>query len=325
MTETAVDNRPILLVDAFNVFLRSYAAYPAMSSHGYQIGGVVGFLKTLHRIINEVHPKAIYVAWESGGSARRRSLYSDYKANRKPEKLNRFYEDDIPDTEENKAQQIQILAKMLKLLPVCQVYVPNCEGDDVIAYLAKYKFSSDKKIIVSSDKDFYQLLDDLTDIYNLHKKIIVKKQDVTNEYRITPQNFALAKAFCGDNSDNIPGIDGLGFKTLAKRIPLFGSENDLMLDEVIDYCRVNEKQSKVYSKILNEVDLIKRNWQLVYLDSSMISASQISKIEYIIDNYKHSINKVEFMKALIEEGVTTFDVDGLFYAFLTVAYKHNKT
>lgn len=295
-----------------------------MSSHGYQVGGIVGFLKTLHKVINDTHPKAIYVAWESGGSSRRRSLFSEYKANRKPEKLNRFYEDDIPDTEENKSQQIRTLAKLLKLLPVCQVYVPNCEGDDVIAFLAKRKFAAAKKLIVSSDKDFYQLLDDSIEIYNLHKKIIIKKEDVLKEYKITPQNFALAKAFCGDVSDNIPGIDGVGFKTLVKRIPLFGSERDILIDEVIDYCTVNQKKSVVYSKVLESIDLIKRNWQLVYLDSTMISASQISKIEFIVDNYKPSVNKVEFMKLLIEEGITTFDVESLFYAFLLVGYtKHN--
>lgn len=295
-----------------------------MSSHGYQVGGIVGFLKTLHKVINDTHPKAIYVAWESGGSSRRRSLFSEYKANRKPEKLNRFYEDDIPDTEENKSQQIRTLAKLLKLLPVCQVYVPNCEGDDVIAFLAKRKFAAAKKLIVSSDKDFYQLLDDSIEIYNLHKKIIIKKEDVIKEYKITPQNFALAKAFCGDVSDNIPGIDGVGFKTLVKRIPLFGSERDVLIDEVIDYCIVNQKKSGVYSKVLESIDLIKRNWQLVYLDSTMISASQISKIEFIVDNYKPSANKVEFMKLLIEEGITTFDVESLFYAFLLVGYtKHN--
>jgi 5'-3' exonuclease len=295
-----------------------------MSSHGYQVGGIVGFLKTLHKVINDTHPKAIYVAWESGGSSRRRSLFSEYKANRKPEKLNRFYEDDIPDTEENKSQQIRTLAKLLKLLPVCQVYVPNCEGDDVIAFLAKRKFAAAKKLIVSSDKDFYQLLDDSIEIYNLHKKIIIKKEDVIKEYKITPQNFALAKAFCGDVSDNIPGIDGIGFKTLVKRIPLFGSERDVLIDEVIDYCTVNQKKSGVYSKVLESIDLIKRNWQLVYLDSTMISASQISKIEFIVDNYKPSANKVEFMKLLIEEGITTFDVESLFYAFLLVGYtKHN--
>ncbi len=295
-----------------------------MSSHGYQVGGIVGFLKTLHKVINDTHPKAIYVAWESGGSSRRRSLFSEYKANRKPEKLNRFYEDDIPDTEENKSQQIRTLAKLLKLLPVCQVYVPNCEGDDVIAFLAKRKFAAAKKLIVSSDKDFYQLLDDSIEIYNLHKKIIIKKEDVLKEYKITPQNFALAKAFCGDVSDNIPGIDGVGFKTLVKRIPLFGSERDILIDEVIDYCTVNQKKSGVYSRVLESIDLIKRNWQLVYLDSTMISASQISKIEFIVDNYKPSANKVEFMKLLIEEGITTFDVESLFYAFLLVGYtKHN--
>jgi DNA polymerase-1 len=312
------DERPILLVDGMNVFMRAYCVYPQMSKHGHQVGGVVGFLKTLRKVVNEQKPKAIYVAWESGGSARRRGLFSDYKANRKPEKLNRFYEDDIPDTTENKEKQVSILAKMLKCLPVQQVYIADCEGDDVIAYLTRYRFQDENKVIVSSDKDFYQLVNDRTKVYNLHKKCIVTKEDVLAETHIATHNFALAKAICGDTSDNIPGIEGVGFKTLTKRYPFFGTEQELTLDDVIGYSTTHQKSSSVYRKVLVGLDVIRRNWQLVYLDSSSIAPSQIERIDFILGTFKPSVNKIAFIKHLIAEGISDFEVDNFFFTFIVV-------
>ena len=102
----STSQRPILIIDGMNAFVRSYAAYPSMSSHGYQVGGCVGFLKTLRKLVSEISPSSVYVVWEGGGSQRRRNLYADYKMNRKPEKLNRFYEDDIPDSDDNKKHHL---------------------------------------------------------------------------------------------------------------------------------------------------------------------------------------------------------------------------
>src|SRR5581483_7848319 len=207
--------RPVLIVDAMNLFVRSYSAYPTMSAHGYQMGGCIGFLKTLRRIVFESQPKAVYICWEGGGSTKRRRLYSEYKMNRKPEKLNRFYEDDIPDSDDNKKYQIEALLHMTRCVPVCQLYVSDCEGDDLVAYLCRGPMRAEDKIIVSSDKDLYQLLDDQTKVYSLHKKTFVTKETVMEEFRVQAKHFALAKALCGDNGDNVPGIKGVGFKTVA--------------------------------------------------------------------------------------------------------------
>ncbi len=289
-----------------------------MSTHGHQIGGAVGFLKTLHKIVREQHPKQIIVTWESGGSTRRRALYKEYKENRKPEKLNRFYEDDIPDTDDNKIHQIKVLAKLLRQLPVCQIYVPDCEGDDVIAYLVRYKFQNENKIIASSDKDFYQLLDDKTKIYNFHKKRIITKEEILEETHIQCKNFALAKCICGDASDNIPGVQGMGFKTLAKRFPFFGGENKLTIEDVNNFALANQKRTPIYKKVVEAEQDIRRNWKLIYLDLNSISANQIERIEYMTDTFKPLSNKIAFIKCLIEEGITSFEVDNFFYTFLIV-------
>ena len=305
--------RPVLLIDGMNLFVRSWAAFPQMSSNGYQMGGCIGFLKTLQRLVRELQPSGVCIAWEGGGSQRRRKLFSDYKMNRRPEKLNRFYGDDIPDTEKNKQHQLIVLLNMLKSVPVCQVYVPNCEGDDIIAYLCKGPFRNNDKIIVSSDKDMLQLLDDKTRIYSTHKKKIVNKEHVLAEYKIHVNNFAIAKSLCGDTSDNVPGVKGLGYKTVSCKFPFLAKEDSVLLQDVLNYAASRSSESVIYKRVHNESEVVKRNWQLVYLDGSMLSGDQVSKIKNVIDTFEPTANRIELIRALVKEGINDFDIDRFFY------------
>ena len=99
----------VLIVDGLNIFTRAFVVNPSMSSHGYYIGGAVGFLKSLRSLCTKFSPDKIIVCWEGGGSPRRRALLPEYKKNRKPVRLNRskIYED-IPDTVENYSQQVEM-------------------------------------------------------------------------------------------------------------------------------------------------------------------------------------------------------------------------
>jgi DNA polymerase-1 len=318
------DERPILIVDSMNLFVRSYSAYPTMTTNGEQIGGTIGFLKTLRRIVEESQPKAIVVAWEGGGSSKRRALFSEYKLNRKPEKMNRFYEDDIPDSDENRQQQIITLLGLLKCVPVCQIYVGDCEGDDVIAYLVRGPYRDVNKIIVSSDKDFYQLLDDKTKIYSLHKKIFVNAADVLEEFRVTSTNFALAKALCGDPSDNIPGIKGLGFKKVAKLFPTLGTKSGNILQDIFSYASAHVDESAIYKRVLENQDDVKRNWKLVYLDGGMLSATQAQHVDHVLNTFKPLSRRMDFMRKLIELGVNDFNIETFFYTFYCVDNVENK-
>lgn len=273
----------------------------------------MGFLKTLQRLCREYHPSRVYVVWEGGGSQRRRKLYSDYKLNRKPERLNRFYEDDIPDSEENKKHQLVTLLSMVKTIPVCQVYVSDCEGDDVVSFLCRSTLKDKEKIIVSSDKDMYQLLDDATRIYSLHRKKIVTKEDVFEEFRVKSHNFALAKCLCGDPSDNIPGVKGIGFKGVAKRFPMLGSDETIMLQDVIDFSASHVNESVLYKRVVESVEDVRRNWQLIHLDGSMLSAEQARRVEHVVNTFAPSVNRMAFMKLLAKEGISDFDPECFFY------------
>lgn len=306
-------NKPVFVVDGMNLFLRSFSAYPTMSSHGYQMGGCVGFLKSLQRLCREFHPSQVFITWEGGGSSRRRKLYPEYKLNRRPEKLNRFYGDDIPDSEENKKHQLIALLDVLKHTPVCQIYVSDCEGDDIIAHLCKGPLRGREKMIISSDKDMYQLLDESTKIYSLHRKCFVTAQTILDEFRITAENFAIAKCICGDVSDNVPGVKGAGFKTVAKKFPMLGSESTVLVQDILSYAASKINENSLYKKIWESSEDVKRNWQLVHLDGSMLSHEQIKKIQHTIDTYKPQVNKISMIRKLVKEGITDFDAESFYY------------
>lgn len=308
MEKTKID-RPVLIVDVLNLFIRSHAAFPQMNTNGEPAGGYIGFLKTMRRIVSETGAKAIYVAWEGGGSSRRRAIFSEYKLKVKPQKLNRFYEDDIPSTEENKKHQMFVLLSALKCLPVCQLYVSDAEGDDLIAYLCEGPLRNEQRIIVSSDRDFFQLLNDKTKIYNLHKKNVFDKEYVLSEFRISANNFAVAKSICGDDGDNVPGVKGIGFKTLSKLFPMLGLTQDVSLDEVFSYCHTHLGEKPAFKKILDEEKNIRRNWRLVYLNGNMISSDQINKIDRVINDFKPTVKKIELIKLFNKEGIIDFNVN----------------
>jgi DNA polymerase I len=279
------------------------------------MGGCIGFLKTLRKLTEEMQPRMIYTCWESGGSARRRALYPQYKLNRQPAKLNRFYEDDIPDTDDNKQHQLEALIHMTKNVPICQLYTPDCEGDDLVAYLCRGALRDANKIVLSSDKDMNQLLDDNTKIYSLHKKTFVTVQTVIDEFRVLPKHFALAKSLCGDSGDNVPGIRGMGFKTVARLFPILGLADDLLVQDVVNYAQTHVAESKIFKRVVDQQADVHRNWQLVHLDGSMLSATQQHKLDDRIAAFVPRADRIGLIKCLIKEGVGDFNVIDFFDTF----------
>ena len=298
-----------LIIDGLNLFTRHYIAHPAMSENGEQIGGMVGFFNNLVRQIMSSRPEKVFIVWEGGGSKRKRDLYPDYKKGSRPQKLNRYYED-IPDTLKNRNFQLQNLIKLLSLVPVCQIYVEDAEADDAIGFISKNTFKQKNKIIISSDHDFYQLLDAKTIIWSPTLKTYVNSNKVRERYNIYPENFCLAKCVVGDNSDNIPGIKGVGYKSLVKCIGDLSSDHEMTISELIDICKENKKTSKrqAYTRIVEGEDLIKRNWKLVHLDTNNLNHFQVEKIKNKIENSALAWKNIEANKLLIELGIKSIDL-----------------
>ena len=308
--------QPIVYIDGLNVFMRHFAANPSKSLNGQLCGGIVGFLSNIDHLARKFKPQKIIVAWEGGGSLRRRAIDSNYKNGRRPVRLNRsHYYNDIPDTEENRNYQLKTLIEILYKTPIVQIYVNDCEADDVISYLVKTKKKNILKIIVTSDKDYYQLLDENTKIWSPNKKQLIDDQYVLEKWSISSRNFCLTRCFTGDSSDGIKGIKGAGFKTMSKRFPVLSQNKDVTINDII-----NESQNKVnsgckiklFDNIITNESKIRKNWKLMYLDSLMLSADQIKKINYQLENKETAINKMDLYKIINREGLNTFDIHSFY-------------
>jgi len=311
-----------LLVDAMNIFVRSYVVNPSMSEHGHHVGGTLGFMKSLGSYCRRFTPDRIIVVWEGGGSPRRRALLKEYKGNRKPVRLNRsdIYED-IPDTKENFNYQVAATTKLLQFSSAEQMYVADCEADDVIGYLAKNLLEEDI-IIASSDKDFYQLLRPGVKMYSPTKKKFITHEDVRAEHGISSVNFATARSFVGDNSDNICGIRGVGLKTLAKRFPILRNDDFVSCDDIIKLCHEvpEAKRIKLHKNVLASESIVKRNWKLMYLDTSNLSADQVIKIKHKTQYKSAKADKIGMIRNLIQEGINmprSFDPHKFFLDTIT--------
>jgi len=180
-----------------------------------------------------------------------------------------------------------------------------------VAFLCRGPLRDRERIIVSADKDMYQLLDEKTKIYSLYRKKFITSEDLFEEFRIKSHNFALAKCLCGDDSDNIPGVKGLGFKSVAKKFPMLGSDDTIILQDLINYSHT--QKGEAYKRVVQNVDVVNRNWQLVHLDGSMLSADQMKRVEHVVDTFEPAVNKMGLLKILVKEGITDFDSEGFFY------------
>lgn len=305
----------------------------AVTAGGDLVGGVIGFVRGLGKLINQLHPDRVFVIWEQGGpSPRRKHIYSEYKANRATNKgLREVYRNDgkiIPSSDQkNKAFQLQLLTKALGHLPVCQIYVPDTEADDIVAYLVKRKFQNEEctKIIVSSDKDFYQLLEDQTvRIFDPARKILIDTQYVIDNFNVSPRNITLARAIIGDPSDNLDGVPGVGFKTVSGRFADF-VRTDIDLDQgwlkEAAAKAINEikKPPKCYKDILDNMNIVERNWKLMYLDTNCLASTQIAKVDYKIESFQPVTNKLNFIKTFTGADIPlTEDLDMAFSAAKTL-------
>jgi len=162
-TTEVKDSKRVLIIDALNMFLRAYTIIPSMNPQGLPNGGTIGFIKSLQKLCRNFRPHEVLICWDGhGGSEKRRQMNKNYKAGRRPVRFNRRMIE-LPEdvAKKNRADQQLRLHEYLNNMPVIQLMVDFVEADDIIAYAVKHnKYKDYTKIIVSSDKDFYQLLGD---------------------------------------------------------------------------------------------------------------------------------------------------------------------
>ena len=247
----------VLIIDQLNLFFRCYIVNPTLSANGYPIGGLAGVIKSLQKICRETKPDRIIICWDGeGGSKKRKLMNKDYKAGRKPVRLNRDIRN-LSESEErtNKIWQMQRIVEYFNCMPVAQLIFNGIEADDIIAQIVRAPEYKDwQKVIVSSDKDFFQLLDDNTVLYRPIQKQVLNKNNILEQFKIHPNNFALARAMAGDRSDNLEGIGNAGLKTISKRFPFLKEEESKTISEVVAHSKeqLQESKLKVYENVLEK-------------------------------------------------------------------------
>ena len=307
----------LMIVDANNQFLRSYIVDPSMSSMGNPIGGTKGFLKILNKLCRETSPDLVCVVWDgAGGSRKRRTINKSYKDGRKPPRprLNRnnIRLNEAQEKENRFWQQAKVI-EILNYMPIIQFLEDEVEADDVISHVKSLpSFKEYQKIIVSSDKDFIQLLDSSTILYRPTQSEILNSKRVVEKFDIHPSNFALARSIVGDKSDNLPGIKGAGLKTVAKTFPFLSQEDSYYIDDLYDHVLNLEKKNKFCESLLESRKLVETNYKIMQLYSPLMSAAMKNKISFVVDEWTPQFDKTSIRKEMMREGFGEVNLTSLF-------------
>lgn len=314
----------VLIVDSNNLFLRSYIVNPSISLSGQPCGGLKGFLQALQKICRQTKPDMIVACWDgAGGSKKRKSKKKDYKAGRKPLRLNRAIRNLSEDQEhENKIWQHVRTMEYMNYMPVIQFVYESVEADDVIAYVTQHKCFEDwQKLIVSNDKDFYQLLDDKTVQYRPQQEEVLNRNAIVEKFEIHPVNITLARAMAGDKSDNLPGIGSCGLATAAKRFPFLKEETTHTLTDLLDYSKkmLQEKKLKVYENVVENFKSLKLNYEMMQLYAPLLSYQTKTAINNTLDEPELTFNRTEVKKKIIEDGLGDINLDEIFQIFNKIA------
>lgn len=195
-------NMKHLIVDANNLLYRGHFVSQLMDTKGERVSGIFNSIRMINGLVRKFKPDTVAIVWDGGKSRGRLAVYPEYKSQRDK---NRKEQDKI-DLE----RQRKMLIKLFSYLPVRQIQVEGVEADDVIGWLCE-KLKG-KKIIVSNDTDFIQLVKDKVKLYMPNKSKFLSEGTVDKFLGFPVKHYILWKSMVGDNSDNIKGIHGIGPK-----------------------------------------------------------------------------------------------------------------
>jgi len=292
-------NSKTLIIDGLNTFIRSWSTAPNLNDNGDHIGGIVGTLKSIGYAIRTINPTRCIIVFDGkGGNKSRQDIYSGYKADRGNNKikmrLNRAASVEMNQEEESESMRRQMfgLGELLSSLPVSIMIYDGIEADDVIAYITtQLKKEDEKVVIMSSDKDFLQLVNKDVSVYSPSKKKIYNIPEVVEEFGIHPHNFVNFRMIDGDKSDNLDGLPGLGLKTIIKNFPILAEETVQTTESLLEFIKEQPKKTKAYDLFENNLEILKRNRKLMQLSEPEFSGTIRMKI---IDRYNE--NTVKFDK-----------------------------
>ena len=301
-----------LLLDMNNI-MRMASVDHKMNSDGKEYGIILTSLRMIGDILKKKDFDYCLGRYDDTGSGVLRwQYYKDYKANRDKNyklhdpnmseydrKLLEFQKYVISKSKEKTskendddsfARQKPILQSILDELCIRQYEYENVEGDDIISYYVHNKKDNEKVVIVSSDKDLTQLISDTVVVYNPRKKRFITRENAVEEIGVLPENIVLEKMICGDVSDNIKGVKGVGNETLIKLFPQLKTEK-LNLKAIIERSKelleerkqAKKKPLKSLENIINGITDGSQGDRLYEINEKIIDLSQPLLTQEAID------------------------------------------
>jgi len=297
-----------LLVDGNNLFKIGFHGAKDVFNNGDHVGGVYHFVNILRKFLEEHNHDKVVVFWDGeSNSSIRKSIYPQYKENRR-ESMNEY-------KYESYLYQRSRVKQYLEEIFVRQIEVEDNEADDLIAHYCK--ISKDEQIIIfSADKDLTQLISENVTIYSPITKQYFKNGDMIsiNKVDIPHYNVLVTKVFTGDKSDNIDGIQGLGEKTLVKLFPQL-QEKPCTIEEILDYARniPQDKPSKTLTNLLTGKtkltilgeEFYTTNKKIVDLTNPLITADGKELVEQILTDTIDPTDRgyKNLMRMMMEDGL----------------------
>jgi DNA polymerase I len=225
------------LVDGNSFVYRAFFATPYLSnSKGMPTNAIYAFISMIKKLINDKQPDGLVVVWDSKAPSFRIQLSEDYKATRPP----------MPG---NLILQFPFVKAIVERMGIATVEQEGFEADDIIATLAeKLKSENQEVVIVTSDKDLMQLVNESVTVFDSMKNVMMGPDGVREKFGIEPILICDFLALSGDTSDNIPGVPGIGDKTARELITTYGGLDDI-------YCHIDEiKKPALRQKLIDNRD-----------------------------------------------------------------------
>jgi DNA polymerase-1 len=285
--------KKVLLIDGNSFCYRAFYAIKSLStSKGQPTNAIYGFVTMLNKIITEHQPQYLAVTFDLKGPTFRHEKFTDYKIHRKP----------MPN---ELIMQLPIIKRIIQAYGIAIFEQQGYEADDIIATLAKTLTDKDVEVLIlTSDKDMLQVVSKNIKVINPHKENeILDEAWVRKRFGVDPEKIVEIMALCGDVSDNIPGVPGIGEVTAIKLIKRFGSLDEVLanLDKITSKSRAEQiKRCASQARMSRELAKLDCNvTRLTKIDTSDLLAQLKTKE---VDNRKlfEIFKELEF-KSLIQK------------------------
>lgn len=212
-----MSRKKLYLIDGNSYIYRAYFAIPYLSnSKGLPTNAIYGFTNMLMKVIKEESPDYMAIAFDSKGPTRRHIEYEDYKAHR-------------PAMPDPLSRQIPYIHRMVEAFNIPVLIMEGVEADDIIGTIAiKAEKDGMEVIIITGDKDIFQIISPHIKIYDTLKNKYFGIDDVKERFGTEPERVVEVMGLMGDSSDNIPGVPGIGEKTAKALIEEYGTIENLL-------------------------------------------------------------------------------------------------